>query len=323
MGDYLIFERFVWLHKQVQEKKYPNAGVLAEHFGLSVRTAGRDIDAMRHHLGAPLRYDAAKRGYYYADNSFELPYLHASQEELLAVLLARNLLAHTAGGHISRAIQSFSKKMFSAAADLGLTETRLDEAFSATWYGYSPTRADIFQQVADGLLQERLISFSYTSPRTGKTTDRQCEPHHLQHYMGSWVLIGWCRLRFDWRKFFLSRMSAVKVSPKTFHPRPRQEWHHLLDGAFGIFQGREKDEVVLRFVPQRARWIREQVWHPRQRIMEHEDGSLDLVIPVADFREIKLRILQYGSDVQVIAPETLRDQIAAEIDKMAAIYSIS
>jgi len=321
MGDYLIFERFVWFHKQVQEKRFPNAALLADHFGLSVRTASRNIDAMRHYLGAPLRYDAAKKGYCYADNDFELPYLHASQEELLAVLLARNLLAHTAGGHISRAIQSFGKKMFSVAADLGLTEARLDDAFSATWYGYSPTRADIFQQVVDGLLQERLITFSYTSPHTGETLERQCEPYHLQHYMGSWVLIGWCRLRFDWRKFFLSRMAAVKISSKSFHPRPRNEWRHLLDGAFGIFQGREKHEVVLRFVPQRAPWIREQVWHPEQRIIDRDDGSLDLVIPVADFREIKLRILQYGSEVKVIAPEILQNQIAEEIGKMAAIYN--
>ena len=320
MGDYLIFDRFVWFHKQVQEKKYPNAGLLAQHFGLSVRTAGRNIEYMRHYLGAPLHYDASRKGYYYADNDFELPYLHTSQEELLAVLLARNLLAQTAGGHISRAIQSFGKKMFSAAADFGLTEARLDEAFSATWNGYSPTQADTFRQVANALLQERLISFSYTSPRTGKTVERQCEPYHLQHYMGSWVLIGWCRLRFDWRKFFLSRMSAVKVSAKTFHPRPRQEWRHLLDGAFGIFQGREKHAVVLRFAPERARWIKEQVWHPQQQIIDRDDGGLDLVIPVADFREIKLRVLQYGSDVEVIEPETLRNQVAEEIRKMAVVY---
>ena len=320
MGDYLIFERFVWFHKQVQEKKYPNAAKLADHFGLSVRTAGRNINNMRHYFGAPLQYDATRKGYYYADHDFELPYLHASQEELLAVLLSRKLLAHVAGGHISRSIQSFGNKMFSAATDLGLTAAKLDEAFSATWHGYSPTQADTFQQVADALLQERLLTFQYTTPRTGETTDRQCEPYHLQHYMGSWVLLGWCRTRFDWRKFFLSRMSDVSINKGTFHPRPATEWRHLLDGAFGIFQGPGKQTVVLRFTADRSRWIREQIWHPQQQIFDHDDGSLDLVIPVADFREIKLRILQYGSDVEVIEPETLRQEIAEEIVKMTAIY---
>jgi predicted DNA-binding transcriptional regulator YafY len=138
--------------------------------------------------------------------------------------------------------------------------------------------------------------------------------------MGSWVLLGWCRLRFDWRKFFLSRMSNVCISKMTFHPRPTAEWRHQLDGAFGIFQGPGKQKVVLRFTTNRARWIRDQIWHPQQEIVEHDDGSLDLVIPVADFREIKLRILQYGSDVEVIEPETLREQIVEEIRNMALIY---
>ncbi len=115
-------------------------------------------------------------------------------------------------------------------------------------------------------------------------------------------------------------MSDVNINKGTFHPRPATEWRHLLDGAFGIFQGPEKQAVVLRFTANRARWIREQIWHPQQQIQDHDDGSLDLVIPVADFREIKLRILQYGSDVEVIEPETLREQIAEEIVKMTAIY---
>lgn len=320
MADYLIFERFVWFHKQVRENKFPNSAGLAEHFALSIRTAARSIEYMRHYLGAPLVYDAGRKGYSYGDNTFELPYLHASQEELLAVLLARNLLAHAAGGHLSRAIESFRKKLFSAAADPGLSAEQLDKAFSATWNGYSPTQADTFQKAADALLQQRLLQFSYSSPSTGAITNRKVEPHHLQHYMGSWVLIAWCRLRFDWRKFFLSRMSEVSIDDKSFAPRPINEWRHQVEGAFGLFQSQEKQEVVLRFSAARARWIREQIWHPGQQMLDEEAGTLKLIIPVADFREIKLRILQYGSDVEVLAPRELRDEIAAEIRKMAVMY---
>jgi predicted DNA-binding transcriptional regulator YafY len=321
MGDYQLFERFVWFHREVQKKKYPNAAGLAENFGLSGRSARRNIEYMRHYLGAPLVYDAEKKGYTYAESDFQLPYLHATQEELLAIILSRNLLSHTAGGHISRALKSFGKKLSAAAADLGLAENRLDEAFSATWNGYSPTQADTFQKTADALLQDRLLHFSYVSPRDNSSTVRTVEPHHLQHYMGSWVLLGWCRLRFDWRKFYLSRMSDIRISDKTFPARPIQEWRHQIDGAFGIFQNHEKQEIVLRFSALRARWIKEQVWHPQQETTQNEDGTLLLTMPVADFREIKLRILQYGSDVEVVSPEVLRRELAAEIKKMAVLYA--
>jgi len=41
---------------------------------------------------------------------------------------------------------------------------------------------------------------------------------------------------------------------------------------------------------------------------------------LADFREIKLKILQFGADVEVISPEELRRAVRKEIDKMAKKY---
>ena len=78
--------------------------------------------------------------------------------------------------------------------------------------------------------------------------------------------------------------------------------------------------MVLRFTPFRARWIKEQLWHPNQSIIQHEDGSLELSFPVADFREIKLKILQFGADVEVIAPQELRAEVLDEIKKMSRLY---
>jgi predicted DNA-binding transcriptional regulator YafY len=48
---------------------------------------------------------------------------------------------------------------------------------------------------------------------------------------------------------------------------------------------------------------------------------LELRLPVADFREIKIKILQFGADVTVMEPEALREEIEMEVRKMAAVYS--
>lgn len=93
MGDFLVFERFVWLDRQVRQKRFPNARKLAEQFELSRKTAQRNIDFMRDRLIAPLEYNPSKKGYYYLDETFELPHFLATQEEVLSVLLARNLLS--------------------------------------------------------------------------------------------------------------------------------------------------------------------------------------------------------------------------------------
>ncbi len=42
---------------------------------------------------------------------------------------------------------------------------------------------------------------------------------------------------------------------------------------------------------------------------------------VAVTEEIKIWILKWGADAEVLAPESLRNEIRSEIRKMAAIYS--
>jgi predicted DNA-binding transcriptional regulator YafY len=320
MGEHLVFERYYWFDSQVRSKLFPNSKSIADNFEISPRTARRNIAFMRDRLMAPLVYDPCRKGYKYADNNFSLPPLPVSQEELISILIARDLLSGSAEGLISRTIQSFGRKLFAAMDESGFSERIFKNTFSAVWNGHSPAQAGTFRTILESLVRNRLFECGYISPGTGRRTERKIEPHHLQHYMGSWVLIGYCRLRNDWRKFFLSRMSEPLLTDETFEPRPNEEWEPMLQSSFGIFQGGKEVPVTLRFNPFRARWIKEQMWHPAQTMQELPDGGLDLSFPVADFREVKLKILQFGADVEVIEPKELRKEVKNEIKKMKKIY---
>jgi predicted DNA-binding transcriptional regulator YafY len=321
MGTIATLERIFWFDEQVRRHRYPNATKLAERFELSAKTAQRCIDAMRDRFGAPLGYDPSHRGYFYRDDSFELPHFQVGQEEILALLLARKLLSATSGGFISRDIGRFSRKLLYEAGGAGIGAGNVDCLFSATWTGHAPVAADMFRRISACLITSNRLRFDYTSPATGRVTHRTVEPHHLQYYMASWVLTARCQLRNQWRKFYLARMSDVKATAETFIPRPPKEWRHLVEGAFGIFQGGDTVEVVLRFTAFRARWIKEQLWHPDQTMIPLDDGGLELRLPVTDFREIKMKILQFGADVVVVAPEALKEEIVEEIRKMGKVYS--
>jgi predicted DNA-binding transcriptional regulator YafY len=221
LSGQLILERYLWFDRQVQFGRYPNARTLAENFEISHRTAQRCIDYLRDRLQAPLEYDAFNKGYFYSEPSFHLPLTQVHQHEILALLLAKNLLSQSAGGFISRAIDKFGRRLFTQTEDIGLTAERLDQAFSAQWNAFAPSPGATFRKVVDALLKNRLLSFDYCSPQQpDDPTRRQAEPHHLQHYLGSWVLLGRCRERDAWRKFFLSRISALKVEKTVFAPRP-------------------------------------------------------------------------------------------------------
>lgn len=90
--------------------------------------------------------------------------------------------------------------------------------------------------------------------------------------------------------------------------------------SYGIFAGEPKHSAVLRFTPERARWVADEHWHPQQESLLLGDGSYELRIPYSDPRELVMDILKHGADVEVIAPETLRNAVAEYLQKALGLY---
>jgi predicted DNA-binding transcriptional regulator YafY len=320
MGDFTAFERFYRFDALVRTKKYPNSSWLVKTFEINERTARRTIDFMRDRLGAPLEYDLNKRGYYYPDDSYQLPRFQISQEELLSLLISRNLLSQSAGGFISDQISSFFQKLISIDGAIPFNSEQLGELFSSVWVGYRPTRPSVFKVVLQALLEKRVLDIAYVGTNDEQEKLRTVEPHHLQHYMGSWMLVAWCRVRNDWRNFALVRIKNAVVRDEPFEAKPSSAWRPRLEGGYGLFQGDQLTKVVLKFNKFRANWVRDEWWHHNQEMEEWSDGSLRLSFPVSAFHEVKMRILQYGVDVVVEEPAELRREVAAEIERMGQLY---
>jgi predicted DNA-binding transcriptional regulator YafY len=89
-----------------------------------------------------------------------------------------------------------------------------------------------------------------------------------------------------------------------------------VENSFGIFKGADTFEVVLRFDPFIARFVRNEIWHERQKVEDGADGSMTLRVPVANLTEIKMKVLKYGRHVEVIAPDALRREVVEEEAEM-------
>jgi predicted DNA-binding transcriptional regulator YafY len=174
----------------------------------------------------------------------------------------------------------------------------------------------------EALLSGKPVQIEYHSPHNSETTTRDILPLHLLHYMGTWHIIAHCALKNELRDFVLSRIKTIMPCTNKIISRFSAEHvREYIRRTFGIFQGKEKAEVCLRFSPDISTWIAEQAWHPAQKTHTEKDGRLCLTIPVSDFREIKREILKYGSQVEVLSPKALRTEIKKEIEKMRRIYT--
>ena len=85
----------------------------------------------------------------------------------------------------------------------------------------------------------------------------------------------------------------------------------MFDRAWDIIADQEPVEVVLRFAPEVAARVQEARWHPSQRVTVEADGSLLWRATVAGTIEVRLWALQWGDQVEVIAPASLRDDVVA------------
>jgi predicted DNA-binding transcriptional regulator YafY len=61
--------------------------------------------------------------------------------------------------------------------------------------------------------------------------------------------------------------------------------------------------------------------HGSQRTVLQEDGSMEVTVWLIPNRELNSLLLSFGSDVTVLAPSTLRQQLAKEYRQSLAAYA--
>jgi hypothetical protein len=78
--------------------------------------------------------------------------------------------------------------------------------------------------------------------------------------------------------------------------------------------------VVLRFDAEIAPFVRERTYHRSQRLQNRKDGALDVHLDVCDDAWLRSWILGFGHLVTVLAPASLADGVADELDRARERY---
>jgi predicted DNA-binding transcriptional regulator YafY len=66
--------------------------------------------------------------------------------------------------------------------------------------------------------------------------------------------------------------------------------------------------------------VKESVWHPSQEIDDLEDGGCVFAVRVSEPKEMQPWVRSWGGEVEVLSPPSLRQAIAEEALRMAAVY---
>ncbi len=307
-----LLERIYYFHSRIQDSRFPNATDLAEEFEVSAATAHRDIAYLRDRLLAPLSYDQRKNGYFYEEEDFRLPFEDSPRIVLFLGVLSS--MASETGLETLPELKLLQKKLSSMVLS---HSAHIEDLIHCEWIEVQPVDKVVFDTVINGLLESMQLDIQYGDTQQNKL--RRIDPLKLVHYQGRWYLLAWCHLRQGKRLFHLSRIQSIQTTGQQVEHRLQPDDKYLT-GVFGIFKGKIRFTATISLTGRAAEIVREQLWHPDQQIEQIETGIL-LHLPVADDRELIMKVLQFADEAEVIAPESLREKIKERITAMANRYA--
>jgi predicted DNA-binding transcriptional regulator YafY len=283
---------------------------IAERLGMSVRNVYRDLKALDGEVGLPTWSDEGRWGI--LESAF-LPPLKLTLSEAMAVFLGARLMVRYADKYDPDLGSAFEK----LAANLPET-LREHVASSLDVLQDAPLDPDFINHVrllTRAWAERRVVEIEYEGAayegRPGERSRRTVRPFIIEPSLQTHALylIGWDEDRDAMRTFKIERIHDVRVTPRGFEPPEGATLERDLRRGWDIIADQPPVEVVLRFSPSVADRVVETVWHPLQRFERSPDGSLLWRSTVSGIIEIRLWILSWGDDVEVLEPSELRSQV--------------
>jgi len=317
-------ERFYKIDHLLKDRKVVAFSSLQNELGVSRATLKRDLDYMRDRFNAPIEYDREANGYRFGrprtGPRYELPGLWFNASEIHALLTTLQLLGGLQPGLLDGQVTPVVERL---RAILGSGDHSWEEVVKRIRI-FQPERregkAAHFSVIAAALLKRSRLWIRHYNRKEDRETEREISPQRLAHYRDNWYVDAYCHMREDLRSFAVDAIREAVLRDARAKEVAEAELDEHLGTGYGIFAGRKVEWATLRFSPQAARWVSAQSWHPKQRARVEKDGSYILDVPYAEDGELVMEILKFGPQIEVLAPQALRERVAASLSEAAQRY---
>jgi len=192
---------------------------IAARLETDVRTVRRYVSKLQD-VGIPVRSSAGRYGGYSLKPGYKLPPLIFDQHEATAIvlgLLVSPWLEITqspaavdgALSKITRVLPQAARKRVQAMSSIMILSST-DDA--------TRPNASLLLLLGDCVQQRECVEMDYVA-EGGARTHRVVEPYGLVGRKGKWYLVGFCKLREDFRVFRIDRIQNPHGLPQTFTPK--------------------------------------------------------------------------------------------------------
>jgi len=284
-------------------KKRLTANELAAHFEVSRRTILRDIDTLGA-AGIPIYTTQGKGGGIFIHDNFVLNKTLVSEDEQKQILFSLQSMSATEFIDTEQVLG----RLRSFFAGPGKEWVEVD--FSR--WGHSAADNAKFEMLKNAIISELAVSFDYLSPY-GESKGREVYPLKLAFKSKAWYLKSFCLTENDYRIFKFTRINNMVTLDKPFN-----SGDYEIPSMQSVEEPPSPDFVDVKiFIAQNAKY-RIYDEFAESDITVNEDGSLTLRTALGLW--IYDYLLSYGTAVEVLEPQYIRDELVARIEKIKNKY---
>lgn len=282
------------------DKGQATAPELAARFEVSVRTIYRDIDSLSG-AGIPIYAEAGRNGGIRLMSDFVLDHAVLSEEEKQEILAALQSI------NITKNIgESKTLRKLSAIFQLR-SENWLEVDFSR--WGNQGFDKEKFELLKTAVIRCRHVRICYAGS-DGTVSERTVQPYRLVYKSKAWYLKAFCTEKQEMRTFKLNRILELALLEETF---VRRSFPAEPDDS-------EEDYplITLRFPKDMAYRVYDEF--DSAQIQRQENGDLIASARMPEGAWLISFLLSFGTQVEIISPAYLRDEIARQAKKIVEKY---
>ena len=158
----------------------------------------------------------------------------------------------------------------------------------------------------------------YTSSETGTYTIR---PYAVKEFAKRWYIIGYCLERKGMRVYGLDRIKSLELTDRNFRMPKDFDVDSYFATSFGIYiPDGPGQTITFRTSHTEARFLRDLPIHKSQKEIASDNDSVTFSIFVSPNKALIMEFCKYGGGLEVLGPESVRNQVAAELAKAADLY---
>src|SRR6476646_11604416 len=304
--DRPLWRRLQTIHHEIKEGRRPNTSSLAKLLSVSSKTVQRDIDYLRDELAAPIDFDREGNGYRYSRSDYVLPFLPVDGQDLFSIGVAAQVFALLGGTPLARNLKSCYERLARLMPPAVRLRPEIVMQKLALRASFRPVREETWQAVSEAMQRGVALSIRYHRPGGQPEDPRLVRPYGFVLSGRDWMMLAEDQAAGVVKSFYLARVESPALTERRYAIPTSFDPDALLRDTFGLYVGGGKPfRFRVRFNRAIADEIREQQWHPDQKIEVSGDGDVVLELPARSIEEARRFVLAYGADAQALSPPEL------------------